>query len=71
METAVGVTAPDEQTVVFTLRQPDNRFLYLLSTEPASPCREDFFLSTHGRYGLTLQTILGNGDYRVTTWNDT
>lgn len=69
LETAIGVTAPDAQTVIFTLSQPDNRFLYLLSTTAASPCREDFFLSTHGRYGLTMQTILGNGDYRVTTWN--
>lgn len=69
-ETAIGVTAPDEHTVEFILSQPDNRFLYLLSTTAASPCREDFFLSTHGRYGLTMQTIVGNGDYRVTTWNE-
>ena len=70
-ETLLGVTAPDERTVVFTLQQPDNRFLYLLSTAPASPCREDFFLSTHGRYGLSQDTVIGNGDYRVTTWNET
>ena len=70
METVIGVTAPDAQTVTFTLSQPDNRFLYLLSRTAASPCREDFFLSTHGRYGLTMQTVLGNGDYRITTWNE-
>ncbi len=69
-ETAIGVTAPDAHTVEFILSQPDNRVLYLLSTAAASPCREDFFLSTHGRYGLTMQTILGNGDYRLTTWDE-
>lgn len=64
----LGVTA-DGDTLTFILREPDNRFLYLLTTIPASPCREDFFLNTHGRYGLEKETVLGNGSFYLSTWN--
>lgn len=56
-------------SVSFTLREPDNRFLYLLTTIPASPCREDFFLDTHGRYGLEKALILGNGSFYLSAWD--
>lgn len=64
----VGVSA-DGNTLTFALREPDNRFLYLLTTAPASPCREDFFLDTHGRYGLEKAAILGNGPFYLSTWD--
>lgn len=56
-------------TLTFTLSHPDNRFLYLLTTAPASPCREDYFLGTHGRYGLERNAILGNGPFYLSTWD--
>ncbi len=64
----LGVKAQGE-CVTFTLRQPDNRFLYLLTTAPASPCREDFFLDTHGRYGLEKDLVLGNGPFYLSAWD--
>ncbi len=64
------IRVQDEDTLILTLSKPDNRLLYFLSGPAASPCREDFFRSTHGRYGLSIDTILGNGDWRLTTWED-
>lgn len=64
----LGVQA-DGNTLTITLNHPDNRFLYLLTTAPASPCREDFFLGTHGRYGLERNAILGNGPFYLSTWD--
>lgn len=67
-EVSLGVEA-EGNTVVFTLDQPEEEFLYRLSLPAASPCREDFFQSTHGRYGLSRETILGNGRYTLSTWD--
>ena len=68
-EVPIGVRAEGEDTVVFTLRAPDREFLSLLSLPAASPCREDFFRETHGRYGLSLGDILGNGRFILSTWD--
>lgn len=65
----IGVRAEGADTVVFTLRAPDREFLSLLSLPAASPCREDFFRETHGRYGLSLGDILGNGRFILSTWD--
>ena len=63
-----SVNAEDARTLRIRLKSPDNRFLYFMASAAASPCREDFFLSTHGRYGLLRETLIGNGDWQLTTW---
>ena len=68
-EVPIGVRAEGADTVVFTLGIPDREFLSLLSLPAASPCREDFFRETHGRYGLSLGDILGNGRFILSTWD--
>ena len=67
-EAPLGVEA-DGDTVVFTLAEPDGEFLALLSLPAASPCREDFFRSTYGRYGLSIDHIMGNGQFALSTWD--
>lgn len=41
-ETALGVSAPDERTVVIQLDQPDPQLLYKLALPGAMPCNEEF-----------------------------
>lgn len=69
-ETALGVSAPDERTVVIQLDQPDPQLLYKLALPGAMPCNEEFFESTEGSYGLTRAATMGNGSFYVYNWND-
>lgn len=61
----LGISAPDEHTVVIKLAYPDALFPELLTTAAASPCNETFFNATRGRYGQSLEYILFNGPYYV------
>ncbi len=61
----LGISAPDEHTVVIELAYPDALFPELLTTAAASPCNEAFFESTRGRYGQDLNYTLFNGPYYV------
>lgn len=65
----LGVSAPDATTVLFELQRPNPEFLSLLAQNCAAPCNEQFFLSTSGRYGLDMDTILCNGPFYPTKWN--
>ncbi len=67
--TDLGVKALDDYTVQFELDYPVTDFLYLLSTSAASPCCEEFYLSTGGRYGLSAEFTAGNGAFTLTEWN--
>lgn len=64
----LGIRALDSRTLEIRLAEPDSFFLELLATPAAMPCREDFFLSCNGRYGLSLKFLLFNGPYVMTTW---
>jgi len=61
----IGVSAPDDLTLVISLESPDPFFPDLLATPAASPCNEAFFLSTRGRYGSTTDYIMFNGPFSV------
>lgn len=67
--TDLGVTADDEYTLTFRLEYPVSDFLYLLTTPPAMPCNEEFFLSTEGRYGLDERFCVCNGAFMLSEWN--
>ena len=64
----LGIRASDDRTLEIRLSEPDSFFLELLATPAAMPCREDFFLSCNGRYGLSLKFLRFNGPYVMTTW---
>lgn len=64
----LGVRAIDGQTLEIRLKEPDVFFLERLTLPAAMPCREDFFLSCNGRYGLSLNSILFNGPYVMERW---
>lgn len=66
---SLGVTAPDDSTVLFRLEHTNAEFLQLLTMPCTVPCNEEFFLSTNGRYGLDAETVLCNGAFYISKWN--
>lgn len=68
---ALGVFAPDDQTVVIRLARADASLLWRLTQPAAMPCREAFFTEQKGRYGLSAAQLLCNGPYTVGSWSQT
>lgn len=64
----LGVKAVDSKTLEIVLSKADKSFTEVLTTSVAMPCREDFFTSCAGKYGLTSDNILSNGSYKITRW---
>ena len=62
---ALGVSAPDAATLVFTLQRPSAFFLERLCAPAALPCNRAFFEGTAGRYGLSPKMLLSNGPFVV------
>ena len=72
---SLGVSAPDDYTVVFQLDRPDPEFLAKLALPGAMPCNESFFNQAKGAYGLAARgsiskNILANGPFRLYNWNE-
>jgi oligopeptide transport system substrate-binding protein len=64
----LGVTAVDDQTLVFTLAHPCADFLSLLAMPAAMPCNEAFFEKTAGRYGLDEESVISNNGFYLRRW---
>lgn len=62
------IYAPDDNTLVVVLEEPNAEYLYLMSTPAAYPCNEEFFDSTKGRYGLDDRSVMSNGAFFVRQW---
>ena len=67
-ETALGVQARGDATLVFCLSEPDENFLSKLTLPGAMPCDEDFFNSTRGTYGLSAASTLSSGSFYLYNW---
>jgi ABC-type oligopeptide transport system substrate-binding subunit len=67
-ESALGVKAKDELTLVFSLSTADESFLSKLTLPGAMPCDEEFFTSTKGTYGLSTATTLSSGSFYIYSW---
>lgn len=68
---SLGVKALDDYTLQITLSAKDPSFMKTLSTAIAMPCNEKFFNATKGRYGLTTEYTLFNGQFYVSQILDT
>lgn len=64
----LGVSAPDDYTLVIRLSKSVPDFLTLLTLSAAMPCNEQFFQHTKGRYGLELSLMLYNGPFYLSKW---
>ena len=74
-DSALGVEAVDDTTLIITLDNPDPEFISKLCLPGAMPCNEEFFLYASGAYGLVgsnkvADNILNNGEFDITVWND-
>ncbi len=67
---SLGVRAISDTVLEITLSTPDDGLLAKLAGAAAMPCNEEFFESTAGAYGLTLDNILGNGAFLATSWSE-
>lgn len=65
---AMGVTAPDDRTVIITLTRADPLLPEKLAEPESFPCREEYYTGTHARYGNTLDNMIFNGPYTVSRW---
>lgn len=65
----LGVTAPDDYTLIINLREPCDDMLERLSEGAFMPCNKDFYDAMGGRYGLTYKHILCNGPFYITAWD--
>ncbi|MGN0517349.1 MAG: peptide ABC transporter substrate-binding protein [Acutalibacteraceae bacterium] len=61
----LGVTAPDDKTVVIELEYRNEELLKLLATPPTMPCSQTFFETTRGQYGREPEMLLSNGPFRL------
>ena len=66
---SLGVTAPDDHTLIINLRERCDDMLERLSESVFMPCNEDFYNAMEGRYGLTHKHILCNGPFYITGWD--
>lgn len=60
---ALGAVAKDDYTLVITLKSPDEAFMQSLTCAAAMPCNEEFWKATKGRYGLSTNFTLFNGQF--------
>ncbi len=65
----LGVTAPQDYTLVIRLSEPCSDLLERLTESVFMPCNEDFFNAMNGRYGLTHKHILCNGPFYISAWS--
>jgi len=63
----VGVAAPDDSTIVFTLKEPAVYFSSILATWNGLPTREDM-IKQGGANWTEPETYIGNGPFKLTIW---
>lgn len=61
----LGVTAIDDHTLKVDLEYAYENFPSITSLPVFMPCKQSFFESTGGKYGLDSKQILGNGPFKM------
>ena len=67
-EDEIGVTAPDDYTLVYTLDYPCPFFLSCLSYSAYMPVNRDFLEEAGDMFGRSKENILYNGAFRLTEY---
>jgi oligopeptide transport system substrate-binding protein len=65
----LGVSAPDDLTLVVQLETPNASFPALMASSASMPCNAQFFAGQKGRYGLAHDSVIYNGAFSVRSWN--
>jgi len=66
----LGVKAPDDKTVVITLKNPTPYFLGLISSAIAAPGRADLVEKFGDGYGASVESMAYNGPYILSQWEN-
>jgi len=66
----LGVKAPDDKTVVFTLTSPTPYFLGLLTSAYSAPSRQDLIDKEGDKYGTSADSMAYNGPFILTEWSN-
>ncbi|MDD2362259.1 MAG: peptide ABC transporter substrate-binding protein [Oscillospiraceae bacterium] len=64
----LGVKALNDNQLTITLTKPNAEFPIKTASTPFMPCKQSFFESTGGRYGLQAEYTLTNGPFILKTW---
>lgn len=64
----LGVQAPDDKTVVITLKNPAPYFFGLIASSFGSPGREDLAEKFGDGYGATAESLVSCGPFILTEW---
>lgn len=67
----LGVSAPDERTLVIKLSERNDAFLSVLTEPVCMPCNETFFNACGGRYGLLIAYSMSNGPFYLSFFDET
>ena len=65
---SLGVTCPDDYTLVLTLDTPCSSLDRIAARTAWLPCLRDAFEASNGRYGLDGETLVFNGPFRMMYW---
>lgn len=65
---ALGVSAPNETTLVIELEYKDSSFLHTLASISSSPCNREFFEKTKGKYGIDHKNMIYNNRFVINDW---
>lgn len=66
---SLGVRVGAGGRLIVTLSEANSFFPSLLTSSAAMPCKRSFFAEQRGRYGLSIGTLLTNGPFSVTRWD--
>src|SRR5215510_4969452 len=66
----LGVKAPDDKTVVFTLTSPTPYFLGLLTSSYSAPSRADLIAKEGDAYGTSAASMAYNGPFILSEWSN-
>lgn len=66
----LGVDVINDYTLQITLEYDFPMFLDYLTTPPAMPCNQQFFIDTKGTYGLGNEFLLYNGPFYMSMWDN-
>jgi oligopeptide transport system substrate-binding protein len=62
---ALSVKAENDSTLSITLKEKNSALIEALTSPELFPCNRQFFASTSGRYGLSVEAMIFNGSFCV------
>lgn len=64
----LGIHTPDDHTLIVEMQNPTPYFDKMVTFQTYFPVREDFYLSTNGKFGSSPEHLLFTGPFVLTEW---